>query len=168
MMRVNALYVPLLHPIRGRARKCGPCALAAITGLNSTRCAAYLRLVTGRPQIHGVDDLEMDAALRLVGWRPFHHTFPADARPTLNRWNHLHHSLAYILVVPNHYLTVAFGSVADNGTYFSRQPRPLNYSPHLGLRVHAQIACLPPGAPVPPKAILFPSHLDRPPEPLHA
>ncbi len=41
-----------LHRIVGRAGKCGPSAMSAVTGLPTHDCAALLREVTGRPQIH--------------------------------------------------------------------------------------------------------------------
>ena len=37
-----------LHRIVGRAGKCGPSAMAAVTGLPTHDCAALLREVTGR------------------------------------------------------------------------------------------------------------------------
>ncbi len=41
-----------LHRIVGRAGMCGPSAMAAVTGIPTHDCAALLREVTGRPQIH--------------------------------------------------------------------------------------------------------------------
>ena len=41
-----------LHRIVGRAGKCGPSAMSAVTGLATHDCAALLREVTGRTQIH--------------------------------------------------------------------------------------------------------------------
>ena len=43
-----------LHRIVGRAGKCGPSAMSAVTGIPTHDCAALLREVTGRTQIHGV------------------------------------------------------------------------------------------------------------------
>ena len=41
-----------LHRVVGRARKCGPSAMAAVTGKPTHDCAALLREVTGLSQIH--------------------------------------------------------------------------------------------------------------------
>ena len=41
-----------LHHLVGRAAKCGPSAMSAVTGLPTHDCAALLREVTGRAQIH--------------------------------------------------------------------------------------------------------------------
>lgn len=40
-----------LHTITGRARKCGPTALSAITGRPSHECAALIRAETLRPRV---------------------------------------------------------------------------------------------------------------------
>ena len=59
-----------LHRIVGRAGKCGPCAMAAVTGLPSPRLrGAAASEVTGRAQIHGVHGYELMAAMALAGWR---------------------------------------------------------------------------------------------------
>lgn len=133
-----------LHAVTGRGRKCAPAAMSAVTGLTTERCAALLRLAAGRPQIHAVHDLELDAALRVAGWRSRHTAFPRDGRPTLAAWVATADlATPYILVVPDHYVAAAGDQVADNGAYFARTPQPVAAAAHHDLPVHAQIACRP-------------------------
>ena len=134
-----------LHRIVGRAGKCGPCAISAVTGLPTHDCAALLREVTGRPQIHGVHEGELVAALALAGWRCERTIHPCGARPTIAAWLRSHDTFAhpFILVVRNHYVALGGGQVADSGWLFSRRPMPVATAPHLRVRVRETIACRP-------------------------
>jgi len=134
-----------LHRIAGRARKCGPSAMAAVTGLPTHDCAALLREATGRSQIHGVHSYELAAALALAGWRCRHVVHPRDVRPTLAAWLRAHDTFAasYVLVVRHHFIALGDGQVADSGWMFDRRPGPLATAPHRRVRVRETIRCLP-------------------------
>ena len=134
-----------LHRIVGRAGKCGPSAMAAVTGLPTQDCAALLREVTGRTQIHGVGEDELVKAMALAGWRCDRAPHPADARPTLAAWLREHDTFAasFILVVRNHYVALGDGEIADSGFMFHRRPQPVATAPHRRIRVRETIACRP-------------------------
>ena len=134
-----------LHPIVGRAGKCGPCAMSAVTGLPTHDCAALLRRVTGRSQIHGVHQHELVAAMAVAGWRCEHVAHPLRARPTLAAWlrDHDTFAAAFVLVVRNHYVALGDGEIADSGWLYDRRPRPVATAPHRRVRVHATIVCRP-------------------------
>ena len=134
-----------LHRVVGRARKCGPSAMAAVTGKPTHDCAALLREVTGLSQIHGVHQAHLVAALALAGWRCERAVHPRPARPTLAAWLTRHDTFAhaFILVVRNHYVAVGDGEIADSGWLFDRRPMPLATAPHRRVRVRETIACRP-------------------------
>ena len=117
-----------LHRITGRVGMCGPCAMSAVTGLPTHDCAAILRDVTGRTQIHGVREHELAAAMLHARWRCEHTIHPGSGRPTLAAWLRDHDTFAnpYILVVRNHYIALAGGEVADSGWMFRRKPQPVD------------------------------------------
>ena len=56
-----------LHKITGRAKKCGPSAMSAITGLPTHECAAMMREVTERTAINGLYPMEMADTLSCLG-----------------------------------------------------------------------------------------------------
>lgn len=125
-----------LHTITGRARKCGPNALSAITGRPSHECAAVLRDVTGRRAIHGVAPRHMLAALRRHYGRAARLYRPKTFRPpTLAAWLRdraervASGRRAYILIAGNHYVCVCGGMISDNGYRFAKRPRPLAQAP---------------------------------------
>ena len=134
-----------LHRVVGRARKCGPCAMSAVTGLPSHECAALLREVTGSTQIHGVRQRDLIAAMALAGWGCERDIHPRRARPTLAAWLRGHDTFAhpFVLVVRNHYVALAAGEIADTGWLFSRRPMPVPTAPHRRVRVRETIACRP-------------------------
>ena len=137
-----------LHRIAGRAAKCGPSAMAAVTGLPTHDCAALLREVTGRTQIHGVHGYELMVAMTLAGWHCERTVHPRAIRPTLAAWLRAHDTAAdsFVLVVRRHFVAVGNGEIADSGWMFSRRPQPLATAPHRGVRVRQTIACRPEGA----------------------
>ena len=138
-----------LHRIVGRAGKCGPSAMAAVTGLPTHDCAALLREVTGRTQIHGVHGYELMAAMSLAGWRCERTVHPRAARPTLAAWLDAHDTVAesFVLVVRHHFIAVGGGEIADSGWMYARRPQPVATAPHRRVRVRQSIACRPEGAP---------------------
>ena len=138
-----------LHRIVGRAGKCGPSAMAAVTGLPTHDCAALLREVTGRTQIHGVQPYELMAAMALAGWRCERIVHPRAARPTLAAWLDAHDtfSVSFVLVVRHHFVAVGGGEIADSGWMYDRRPQPVATAPHRRVRVRQTIACRPDGAP---------------------
>ena len=137
-----------LHRIVGRAAKCGPSAMSAVTGLPTHDCAALLREVTGRTQIHGVHSFELMSAMTLAGWRCERTIHRKAARPTLAAWLHAHDTFAasFVLVVRHHFIAVAADEVADSGFMYSRRPQPVAGAPHRRVRVRQTIACRPEAA----------------------
>ena len=137
-----------LHRITGRAAKCGPSAMSAVTGLPTHDCAALLREVTGRTQIHGVHGYELMAAMTLAGWRCERTLHPRAKRPTLAAWLNAHDTFAdsFVLVVRNHFVAVGGGEIADSGWMFDRRPQPAATAPHRRVRVRQTIACRPESA----------------------
>ena len=137
-----------LHRIVGRARKCGPSAMAAVTGLPTHDCAALLREVTGLDQIHGVHQRDLVAAMARAGWRCERAPHPRNARPTLAAWLRDHDTFAqpFILVVRNHYVALGDGEIADSGWLYDRRPMPVATAPHRRIRVRETIACRPSAA----------------------
>jgi hypothetical protein len=138
-----------LHRIVGRAAKCGPSAMSAVTGLPTHDCAALLREVTGRKQIHGVQSYELMAAMTLAGWRCERTVHPRAARPTLAAWLDAHDTFAasFVLVVRRHFIAVGADEVADSGFMYSRRPQPVAGAPHRRARVRQTIAFRPETAP---------------------
>ena len=134
-----------LHRIVGRAGKCGPSAMAALTGIPTHDCAALLREVTGRTQIHGVQSYELMAAMTLAGWHCKRTVHPRAARPTLVAWLDAHDTFAdsVVLVVRYHFVAVGAGEIADSGFMFDRRPQPVAGAPHRRVRVRQTIVCRP-------------------------
>ena len=60
----------MLHRITGRAVKCGPAAISAITGVPTHAAAAVIRRLFDRPSVNGVYTDELAAALEEFGWAP--------------------------------------------------------------------------------------------------
>ena len=137
-----------LHRIVGRAAKCGPSAMSAVTGLPTHDCAALLREATGRSQIHGVHGYEIMCAFALAGWHCERTIHPAAARPTLAAWldEHDTFSTSFVLVVRRHFIAVGADEVADSGWLFDRRPQPVAGAPHRRIRVRQTIACRPEAA----------------------
>ena len=137
-----------LHRIVGRAGKCGPSAMSAVTGLTTQDCAALLREVTGRTQIHGVHAYELMAAMALAGWRCERTLHRGAARPTLAAWLRDHDTAAasFVLVVRRHFVALGNGEIADSGFMYDRRPQPVATAPHRRVRVRQTIACRPEGA----------------------
>ena len=134
-----------LHRIVGRAGKCGPCAMSALTALPTHDCAALLRQVTGQSQVHGVHERDLMAAMALAGWHCERTIHPSYARPTLAAWITDHDTFAdsFLLVVRNHYIALGNGEVADSGWMYDRRPMPVATAPHRRVRVRETIACRP-------------------------
>ena len=132
-----------LHRIVGRAGKCGPCAMSAVTGLSTHDCAALLRQVTGRTQIHGVHAYELMAAMTLAGWRCARTLHRGAARPTLAAWLRAHDTVAdsFVLVVRHHFVALGNGEIADSGWMFDRRPQPVAAAAHRRVRVRQTIVC---------------------------
>ena len=134
-----------LHRVVGRARMCGPSAMSAVTGIPTHDCAALLREVTGRTQIHGVHGYELMAAMTLAGWRCERTVHPRAKRPTLAAWLNAHDTSAasFVLVVRHHFVALGNGEIADSGWMFDRRPQPVATAPYRRVRVRHTIACRP-------------------------
>ena len=133
-----------LHRITGRAWKCGPSALAAITGETTHQAAAVIRRVRadGRP-VNGVAPLYMRLAAAVLGVRLDRHpdpdpqardgqTAPSPSPPTLAAWTRSAPSGLWVLWIGprrgGHYIALQVPGgrapvmVADS---WNRQPLPL-------------------------------------------
>ena len=134
-----------LRRIVGRAAKCGPSAMSAVTGLPTHDCAALLREVTGRAQIHGIQSYELMSAMTLAGWRCERTIHPRAARPTLAAWLDSHDTFAetFVLALRRHFIAVGANEIADNGWMFDRRPQPIAEAPHRRVRVLQTISCRP-------------------------
>ena len=58
-----------LFEITGRAKKCGPSAISAITGLPTHDAATIIRSVTGKRAVNGVSPRNLCASLKKCGWK---------------------------------------------------------------------------------------------------
>ena len=113
-----------LHRITGRARKCGPTALSAVTGKPSHECAAVIRQATGKRAINGVSHEAMLAALNLMNYRTEVMRFDRAEWPILNRWleDNQNKDGIYIIDSGHHWIAYSAGMLADSGHFFGRKP----------------------------------------------
>ena len=143
-----------LNRVKGRNGYCGPAVISAITGCSTDDAARSIRENTGRGRITGVTDCELAITMAEFGFRvteiighekyrsmvmrmaksPFINT---DANPifgrglTLGKFAAMAQQGAYLkgiwaIVVGNHWVVMADGMIADNGTMFSRKPMPMH------------------------------------------
>lgn len=102
-----------LHPVLHAAKAnhyCGPSALSALTGLDTGRCAALFRRISGRRCIKSLHRAHMRAALHELGYSS-NHSFEArqdkaHRRPTLRQWAKGKLPGIHLVVVGNHYALV--------------------------------------------------------------
>lgn len=102
-----------LHPVLHAAKAnhyCGPSALSALTGLDTGRCAALFRRISGRRCIKSLHRAHMRAALHELGYSS-NHSFEArqdkaHRRPTLRQWAKDKLPGIHLVVVGNHYALV--------------------------------------------------------------
>ena len=151
-----------LKTITGRARKCGPSALSAITGEKTEVCAQEIRGITGKQQVHGVSMRVMSWAVVLLGLIP-HFVVVHQETPESEQWLpdmellpdgesfiSANYTLAsfldrkpdgyWLIVVRKHFIAYANGQVADSGHMFSRKPQDWTKdSPHRRVRVVAAL-----------------------------
>ncbi len=137
----------MLHRITGRATKCGPAAISAITGVPTHEAAAVIRRLFDRPSVNGVYTDELAAALEEFGWRPDyalrHPKFrerrharreevwdrifagvPFEVRAvTLGTFLDPAPSGTWAISASNHFVVYSDGFVADSA-WLSRKPRP--------------------------------------------
>ena len=129
----------MLHTVTGRARKCGPSAISAVTGIPTHTAAANIRAATGRRVINGTSLQELDLGLRRSGMRvekTILHVHPphwvllphlptrAEDRVTYTLAGFLdtEPSGLWIIGTGRHWLAYEAGMVVDNGAWFSRTP----------------------------------------------
>ena len=145
-----------LHRITGRATKCGPCAVSAITGIPTHTVAAVIRLATGRKAVNGTSAFELDMAMAEFGWDIAEAGHTAKAPQWAKAWQGFGltpeiitpRTLAsfldtapdghWIIACANHWIAYAGGTVADSGFWFDRKPQPwTRQSPNRRSRVKA-------------------------------
>ena len=109
----------MLHPAIGSNRFCGPAALASLLGISTDEAAQQLRGVSGKRAIYGVRERYMLLVLDQQGLaRPV----PLTRRVRVIDWIEGESDGDYLVVVGNHYLTVAKDVgvcvVCDNTTVY--------------------------------------------------
>lgn len=102
-----------LHPVTygvARNRFCGPSALSILTGLDTGRCAALLRRVSGRACIKGTYTGEMRKALRELGIDSLGGGVLQGTNMTLAQWSKRTRESrgqgTYLIVVGHHWAVV--------------------------------------------------------------
>ena len=120
-----------LHPVHGRAGKCGPSALAAIAGCTTDDAARAIRQYTGKRSVTRTSVPDMTGGLANLGWtcRANNHRKDPDGLPTVRRWiadMDRDERTAWIMLTAKHWIVLSWhdGSlyVADSGFWFSRTP----------------------------------------------
>ena len=136
----------MLHRIKGRATKCGPSAISAITGIHTHDAAAIIRRLFDRPNVNGVYMDELAAALIELGWHPeyalrhrnlhkrrharrqdtYDRIFadvPSETRSvTIGRVLDVCPSGTWAIATTTHLIAYSDSFVADSGAWFSRKP----------------------------------------------
>ena len=117
-----------LHKITGRARKCVPSALSAVTGASTHDIAAIMRDLLDRPAIHSASMEE--SALTLTALCYGVDLVEHNPAPTLRRWVMGAEPGRYIVRRRGHQMAVAvgdgWGHWADSR---NRDPRPIDTAP---------------------------------------
>ena len=120
-----------LHPVHGRAGKCGPAALAAITGCTTDDASRAMRRHTGKRAVTRTSVGDMTGGLANRGWtyRSDNYRLHPAGLPTVRRWiadMDRDERTAWILLTAKHWIVLSWhdGSlyVADSGFWFSRTP----------------------------------------------
>ena len=137
-----------LHRITGRAGKCGPCAISAVTGIPTHDAARRIRQITGKRAVNGVGVGALIGAMSLEGWEVAGYISntvtgpwgPKSAREfaclhaaksldgekvdgfTVRQFMDRQEDGIWIVVASMHWFAYADGQVADSGCWFSRKP----------------------------------------------
>ena len=138
----------MLHRITGRATKCGPCVMSAITGMPTHEAARIMRELSGLPCINGVEPFLLSWALETAGFTVEEDPATQQDRldrhakgtplPTLSVWlKTLATPGTYAVCSRNHWIAVAVddgprreGEWADSGFMaHMRKPRHLAEAP---------------------------------------
>ena len=117
-----------LHKVTGRAKKCGPSAISAITGDPTHNCAWLLRELTGKRAINGLWESELIKALHFLNLKT--RFIPVtDDNKTINRFSDWagsgtqYDDRAWIVLANNHYIVFTKHEVVDNGYMFTKKPQ---------------------------------------------
>jgi hypothetical protein len=121
----------------GRNHYCGPAALAYVLRSDPDEAARLLRQVSGKRSIHGVTNVNLDAALqaaqvRFVRTATGNGRLPTRCLPTLARWYNTVPLGEYIVCVTGHYIVVDGERMFDNRHH---QGKPMALCPYLRRRV---------------------------------
>ena len=81
-MKTTAAAAPALRNIRGRPNKCGPSAIAAVTGVRAQIAAYAIRQFQGGRAVHGTSQNSVNPALRALGWVATSHVPAKSGEPT--------------------------------------------------------------------------------------
>ena len=141
-------YCETLKRITGRARKCGPTALSAITGLPSHLCATIMRSITKERAIRGVHAVTLVKALTLLNYTAslirYDHSLD---RPTLRNWiRDRDEGKLYIINIKRHWIAYSNHQICDNGFLFSKSPASSQGLTHMRCKVRQVITIEPPCA----------------------
>ena len=119
-----------LYTITGRARKCGPCAISAITGMKSHIVAAVMRVTLSRTQIHGVTANDIEKTLKELGHKTTRQTYRSSSvqtKPTLKQWIEKNKSNnAFIIALKGHLVAYANKTLSDNSYFYHKKPTHLS------------------------------------------
>lgn len=113
-----------LKKITGRATKCGPSALSAITGLPTHDCAKHIRFHTGERSVNGVHSKYMIQVLQDLDFICKEIRKPAKTLRKFAefvKWLDCEDRL-FLVVASNHYVVFDHENVADSGFWFGRKP----------------------------------------------
>ena len=122
----------------------GPCAVSAITGVQSHDAAKTMRELTGRKAIHGTTATEVVAAIEELGvemktafstpyrdkWcglpEKYKTRMTSEESITLNKFCEQNPEGRWVLAITGHWIVYSDGHVSDNGYLFSRKPKALS------------------------------------------
>lgn len=109
-----------IHPVTHGPRKnrfCGPAALSALTGRQTDFTAAFLRLISGKRSVMGVDHDLMLRALYKLGYRVRSNN--VEGTPTLAGWLKLTPrpaGVVYLVSAGRHYQVISGRRFVDSKT----------------------------------------------------
>ena len=129
-----------LQRVTGRARRCGPAAVSAFTGLPTHDAAALIRRYSKRQRVIGTNAAQLRYALDCCGvsmvgriltprapdWARAVDDLPTvDARRlTMAAFLDPTPAGAWLIATATHWIAYAQGEVADSGAWYARRPQP--------------------------------------------
>jgi hypothetical protein len=105
-----------LTAINGKNSYCGPAAVAALTGVTTTKAAEFIRTAYNRKAIRRVYPEELVHALKEMGYRATYSL--VSGKPTMAKWlrEREDRNAANILFLTGHFVAVKGNKFVDNHT----------------------------------------------------